>query len=166
MHLCPLSLEQCIPESLLVIAVYFEASQPWNLYVILDRQPKRYKSKRINNRSSKCAQSQQKFLIYLSKNHLLKNRFSKNLRVRSCIFQVSLNRFLSHVQTDETTLNIVSPTALNIVSPTTPNIVGPNFAPQHPTECANGRNIWHPTMLGVVGQQCRFRLHGALHKWY
>ena len=28
MHLCPLSLEQCIPESLLVIAVYFEASQP------------------------------------------------------------------------------------------------------------------------------------------
>ena len=35
---------------------------------------------------------------------------------------------------------------------------------QHATECANGRNIWHPTMLGVVGQQCRVRLHGALHE--
>ena len=29
------------------------------------------------------------------------------------------------------------------------------------TGCANGRNMQHPTMLGVVGQQCYVRLHAA-----
>ena len=77
MHLSPLSLEQCIPESLLVIAVYFEASRPCNLYLILDRQPERYKSKRINKRSSKCAQSKQKFLIYLSKKSLTEKQIQQ-----------------------------------------------------------------------------------------
>jgi len=37
-----------------------------------------------------------------------------------------------------------------------------NNTQQHPTRCANGRNMYHPTMLGVVGQQCCVRLHGAL----
>ena len=32
---------------------------------------------------------------------------------------------------------------------------------EHATGRANGRNMWHPTMLGVVGQQC-VRLHGAI----
>ena len=29
------------------------------------------------------------------------------------------------------------------------------------TGCANGRNMLHPTMLQVVGQQCCIRLHQA-----
>ena len=33
---------------------------------------------------------------------------------------------------------------------------------QHATGCANGRNMYHPTKLRVVGQQCCVRLHGAL----
>ena len=37
-----------------------------------------------------------------------------------------------------------------------------NNIQQHATGCANGRNMYHPTMLGVVGQQCCVRLHGAL----
>ena len=32
---------------------------------------------------------------------------------------------------------------------------------QHATGCVNGRNMEHLTMLGVVGQQCCVRLHGA-----
>ena len=36
-----------------------------------------------------------------------------------------------------------------------------NNTQQHPTGCANGRNMQHPTMLGVVGQQSCVRLHGA-----
>jgi len=38
----------------------------------------------------------------------------------------------------------------------------PNNTYQHATGCANGRNMQHPTILGVFGQQCRVRLHGAL----
>ena len=37
-----------------------------------------------------------------------------------------------------------------------------NNIQQHATGYANGRNMYHPTMLGVVGQQCCVRLHGAL----
>ena len=32
------------------------------------------------------------------------------------------------------------------------------------TGCANVRNIYHPTILGVVGQQCCVRLHRALRR--
>ena len=32
---------------------------------------------------------------------------------------------------------------------------------QYATGCANGRNMKHPTMLGVVGQQCCVRLQVA-----
>ena len=41
--------------------------------------------------------------------------------------------------------------------------VGPvsNFAQQHATGCVNGRNMWRPTTLGVVGQQ-RLRMRGTL----
>ena len=38
----------------------------------------------------------------------------------------------------------------------------PNNMQQDVTGYANGRNMQHPTMLGVVGQQCCVRLHGAL----
>ena len=37
-----------------------------------------------------------------------------------------------------------------------------NFAQQHAKECAKGRNMYHPTVLGAVGQQCCVRLHIAL----
>ena len=37
-----------------------------------------------------------------------------------------------------------------------------NNTQQDATRCANGRSMWHPTMLGVVGQLCFVRLHGAL----
>ena len=37
-----------------------------------------------------------------------------------------------------------------------------NNIQQHATGCANGRNMWHPTMVGIVGQQCCVRLHRAL----
>ena len=37
-----------------------------------------------------------------------------------------------------------------------------NNIQQHATGYANGRSMYHPTMLGVVGQQCCVRLHGAL----
>ena len=37
----------------------------------------------------------------------------------------------------------------------------PNNTQQHATECADGRNMWHPAMLGVVGQQSRVRLQEA-----
>ena len=30
----------------------------------------------------------------------------------------------------------------------------PNYTQQYATGCANGRNMQHPTMLGVVDQQC------------
>ena len=36
-----------------------------------------------------------------------------------------------------------------------------NNSQQHAIGWANGRNMWHPTMLGVVSQQCCVRLHGA-----
>ena len=38
----------------------------------------------------------------------------------------------------------------------------PNDTQQHATECENRRNTYHPTVLGVVGQQCCVRLHIAL----
>ena len=38
----------------------------------------------------------------------------------------------------------------------------PNNTQQDVTGYANGRKMQHPTMLGVVGQQCCVRLHGAL----
>ena len=34
---------------------------------------------------------------------------------------------------------------------------------QHAAVCANGRNMQHPTMLGVVGQQCCVRLICTWH---
>ena len=37
-----------------------------------------------------------------------------------------------------------------------------NNIQQHATGCANGRNMQHATVLGVVGQQCCVRLHAAL----
>ena len=37
---------------------------------------------------------------------------------------------------------------------------------QHATLCENGRNMLHPTMLGVVGQQCCVLLRGALQFFF
>ena len=36
-----------------------------------------------------------------------------------------------------------------------------NNTQQHATGCANERNMYHQAMMGVVGQQCYVRLHGA-----
>ena len=36
-----------------------------------------------------------------------------------------------------------------------------NNIQQHATGCANRRNMWHPTMLGVAGEQSCVRLQGA-----
>ena len=41
-------------------------------------------------------------------------------------------------------------------------VTTPKDTQQHATECENGRNMYHPTVLGVVGQQCSVRLHIAL----
>ena len=38
----------------------------------------------------------------------------------------------------------------------------PNNIQQHTTRCTNGRNMYHPTMLGLVGQERCVRLHRAL----
>ena len=41
-------------------------------------------------------------------------------------------------------------------------VVGSNFWPvSNATGCANRRNVQHPIVLGVVGQQCYVHLHGA-----
>ena len=55
-------------------------------------------------------------------------------------------------------------TKLNVGSCWLKSLTGFNFAhaQQHATRCTNGRNMYHPTMLGVVGQESCLLLHGAL----
>ena len=75
---------------------------------------------------------------------------------------------LSYVQTDATTPNIVGSCCVRLHGDK--SLTGfklcattPNNMQQHATGCANGRNMWRSTMLGVVGQQCCVRLHGQVN---
>ena len=66
--------------------------------------------------------------------------------------------FAGCVQTDATTPSIVAPTTTLLGFDRFQTLR--NNTQQHPTGCANGRNMKHPTMLGVVGQQCSSACRG------
>ena len=76
-------------------------------------------------------------------------------RWRSCVngSNIVALRFGNH-GTKECWLKILTGLELSATTP--------NNTQQDVTGYANGRNMQHPTMLGVVGQQCCVRLHGAL----
>ena len=54
------------------------------------------------------------------------------------------------------------------LSATIPNNTQQHAKKKKATGCTYGRDVLHPTMLGVVGQQCCTTLHRALHivSWY